>query len=82
METLIVAEVTIIPLPDQTSLKSIRLDFSCATQSAPIQLELPASLAKGVAEAILEVLGTHNDPSPPIPSPSGAHGKPKLWIVK
>lgn len=77
-----VRKVTVVPLPDKRSVRSIRLDFACANQSEPIRLELPARLAKGVAEAIFEVLRAGNSPPPPSPVPEGRRKKPKLWIVK
>jgi hypothetical protein len=73
-------KVHINPLPDKKSVRSIRLDFFCAIQCEPIQVELPARLAKGVADAILEVLNAGKNP--PRPSRARAVGKPKLRIVK
>jgi hypothetical protein len=73
-------KVAIVPLPDKKSIQSIRLDFSCASQSEPIPIELPAHLAKSVAEAILEVLDAGNSPSQPTRAPSC--GRVKLRIVK
>jgi hypothetical protein len=73
-------KVTISPLPDKKSVRSIRLDFFCASLSAPIQVELPAKLARGVAESLLEVLDAGSNR--PQPSRARAGGKPKLRIVK
>jgi hypothetical protein len=74
------SRVTIIPLPDKKSIQSIRFDFFCATRSEPISIELPARLAKGLGDGILEVLGAGNTPSPATRARVG--GKPKLRIVK
>lgn len=77
-----VREVTVVPLPDKRSVRSIRLDFLCANQSEPIRLELPARLATAVAETIFEVLRAGNSPPPPSPVPAGRRKKPKLRVVK
>ncbi len=74
------SKVTIAPLPDKRSVQSIRLDFFCASQSEPISIELPARLAKGLGDAILEVLAAGNSRPPPTRAPSG--GRPKLRIVR
>lgn len=73
-------KVTISPLPDKKSVQSIRLDFFCASQSSPIQIELPSKLARAAAKAILEVLGPDNNPPQSIRG--RAAGKPKLKIVR
>jgi hypothetical protein len=74
------AKKSITPLPDKKSIKSIRLDFFCASQSEPTPIELPARLAKSLCESILEVLDAGNTPPPPNLVPSG--GRAKLTIVK
>jgi hypothetical protein len=73
-------KVTISPLPDKKSVQSIRLDFFCASLSAPIQFEFSSKMARGVAESILEVLNAGSNPAQP--SRARAVGKPKLKIVK
>jgi hypothetical protein len=75
-----IIEVKINPLPDKTSIRSIRLDFLFSRESEPISVELYAKMAEHVGDAILQVLRSGNNRTPPIPRPSG--GKPKLRIVK
>jgi hypothetical protein len=77
-----VKQVTVVPLPDKRAVRSIRFDFVCSNPSEPIQLELPARLAKGVAEAIFELLRVGNNHPPPSPAPAGRRKKTKLSIVK
>jgi hypothetical protein len=70
----------ITPLPDRTSIQSIRLDFVFSNPAESISVELPTKLAKGVAETLSQVVRSGNNPTPTSPGPSGA--RPKLRIVK
>lgn len=74
------SKVTIKPLPDKTSVQSIRLDFLVSKESEPTLIQLQSKLARALAESILEVLGSDNAPIRPTRAPKG--GRPTLKIVK
>lgn len=80
---MMVKQVTIKPVPDRTSVQSIRLHFLCANQSEPTVIEFPAREARFFADSLLEVLNAGgNTPTPSTRALSGARGKPKLRIVR